>query len=324
MKKVVIIGGGTGTFTLLKGLKKYPLKLSVIVSSADDGGSTGRLRREWGVFPPGDIRQCLVGLSAANPRVLEAFSYRFSQGKLAGHVAGNILIAALEKIIGGITPAIEILSKWLKVSGEVIPATVRPTTLVAKFENGRVVIGEHNIDEPKKNPRSRIKKLVLRPASRANPRALAAVASADAIVFGPGDLYTSILPSLLPGGLTGAINKSPAKKIMVTNIMTKPGQTDGFTAADFVSELKKYLGAKIDVAALNSQRPDSRSVKQYRRASAEPVLADANKLASFGVKVVSKPIISKLKIKKSAGDILQRSLVRHDSQKLAKIIWELV
>ena len=160
MKNITIIGGGTGTYTLLSGLKKYPVNLSVVVSTADDGGSTGILRRELGVVPPGDIRQCLLGLSFAHQKTKDLFGFRFSEGELSGHVAGNIIISALEQIQGNIKDAVQTCAKILKVKGRVLPVTLKSTTLVAKYANGKTVVGEHNIDEPKSDLRFKIEELV--------------------------------------------------------------------------------------------------------------------------------------------------------------------
>src|SRR6266404_6126862 len=248
MKNIVIIGGGTGTFTLLSGLRKYPSNNTVIVSSADDGGSTGVLRKDLGVMPPGDIRQCLVGLSYTQKELQELFNFRFDSGSLKGHSAGNIIIAALEKITGGIEPAIELASKLLNVRGQVLPVTLTPTVLSAELNNGKKLIGEHNIDDQDpKGKASPIKNLKLS-AAKVNPRILKELAQAHAIVFGPGDLYTSILPNILVKGMKEAINKSKAKKILITNIMTKFGQTDGFKASDFVKVLQTYLSGSLDYA----------------------------------------------------------------------------
>ena len=331
-KNIVIIGGGTGTFTLLSGLKKYPANLSVIVSTADDGGSTGRLRRELGVMPTGDIRQCLLGLSDTNQEIKDLFAYRFEQGPLKGHVAGNIIIAALEKLTGNIQLAIERLSKVLKVKGSIYPATLKPTTLSAILENGKVIRGEHNIDEPKVNlkPASaragrdgfKIKNLKLEPSLPANPKAIGAILSADVIVFGPGDLYTSILPNILPTGMAEAVKKSKAKKVLVANIMTKFGQTDGFKASDFVKVSEKYLGGKIGAVLENNKRPSSDILKKYSTEKAKFVEADLK--SGQGLKVISENLISDEVVKKASGDKLKRSWLRHDSDKLAKLIWKLL
>jgi uncharacterized cofD-like protein len=321
MKNIVIIGGGTGTFTLLNGLRKFPTNNSVIVSSADDGGSTGKLRKDLGVFPPGDIRQCLVGLSYTEEHLKELFNYRFEKGDLAGHTAGNILIAALEKIMGGVESAIVLASKLLNVRGQVLPVTLKPTLLTAILQNGKKIVGEQNIDEPRRNFKFKISNLKLSPNLEANPKALAALKSADVIVFGPGDLYTSILPNLLVKGVKEAIDASKAKKVLVTALMTKPGQTDGFNAEAFVKITNEYLGKKkLDAVIVNTKKPDAKVLSLYKKTGAEFVKPVKNIAKT---EVLAAELVSSHVHKKSAADKLHRSLLRHDSDKLAQIIYEL-
>jgi uncharacterized cofD-like protein len=322
MKNIVIIGGGTGTYTLLSGLRKFPVNNSVIVSTADDGGSTGILRESLGVVPPGDIRQCLVGLSYTEDYLKDLFSYRFEKGVLKGHAAGNIIISALEKITGGIKPAIALASRMLNVRGEIIPATLKPTNLSALLENGKKIVGEHNIDEPKKNFESGIMNLELKPKLPANPDAVKALKSANVIVFGPGDLFTSIIPNLLVKGIREAINNSKAKKVLVCNIMTKFGQTDGFAASDFVNELEKYLKDKIDAVVVNSEPPKNKIFAKYKKEKAEMVRLDEKNIKT--AKIIKANLIHNFKFKRNHADSLKRSFLRHDPDKAAKIIWELI
>lgn len=329
MKNIVIIGGGTGTFTLLAGLRKFPSNNSVIVSPADDGGSTGILRRELDVMPPGDIRQCLVGLSYTETEMRDLFSYRFDRGSLKGHTVGNIIIAALEKITGDSEQAIRLAARMLNARGEVIPAMLVPARLSAVLENGAKIVGEHRIDEPEKPRTSPIASLALTPASPANPRALAALKRADAVIFGPGDLYTSILPNILVRGMREAILKSPAQKILVTNIMTKQGQTDRFRASDFIRVLNRYLaGGKtksvIDVAVVNTKKPDSRWLAHYKKEGAYFVEPDTDEIRSAGAGAVTGDFLSPHAIKKTAGDTLVRSFLRHESDKTARAIWRVI
>lgn len=324
MKRIVIIGGGTGTYTLLSGLKKYPARLSVIVSTADDGGSTGILRKKLGVVPVGDIRQCLVGLSQASEKLKQFFSYRFDQGPLTGHPFGNLYLAGLELETGDIRKAILQAKKLLRVKGEILPVTLKPTVLSAVYANGKWVIGEHKIDQPSiKDQVPRIKELHLKPSVQANPEALAAIKSADVIVFGPGDLYTSILPNILVSGIRKAINKSRAKKIFIISLMTKHGQTDGFLASDFIREAQRFLSGKIDYAVINVQKPKFKWLKAYKKALGEFVRPDVENLKKLGVKTIAKPLISEDLHQPSPGDKLKRSFLRHHSLKLAKIIYDL-
>lgn len=345
MKNIVIIGGGTGTFTLLSGLREYPSNNSVIVSSADDGGSTGILRRDLGVMPPGDIRQCLVGLSYTQKEMRELFDFRFAEGVLKGHTAGNVIIAALEKITGSIDESINLASKMLNVRGQVLPVTLKATTLSAVLTNGKKVVGEHNLDEANwksarggsafsGNAESRIKKLELKPNGPANPKALEAIKNADVIIFGPGDLFTSTIPNLLVKGVKEAVNKSKAKKVLITNLMTKHGQTDGFNASDFVKTLEKYLSdpssqggakaGKIDYVLANNKKPSAEILKKYAKEKAKFVEVDVRELAELKVESVVQDFISNQVIKPKAGDVLKRSMLRHDCDKLAKVIWQLI
>lgn len=324
MRNIVIIGGGTGTFTLLSGLRKFPTNNSVIVSSADDGGSTGRLRKDLGVFPPGDLRQCLVGLSYTEEHLKRLFNFRFSTGELKGHTAGNIILAALEKITGSVDEALILASKILNVRGKVVPVTSHPTLLTAVLVNGKKIIGEHNIDQPRKiqDPRSKIQDLQLKPNGPANSRTISVLKSAETIVFGPGDLYTSILPNLLVKGIVRAIDESKAKKVLVVNLMTRPGQTDGFKPADFVGALNHHLGKKkLDAAIINTKRPDAASLKKYQKTGAEFVAPESKGIKD--TEILSAELLSHQTFKRTKGDGLDRSFLRHDADKLAKIIYEL-
>ena len=325
MKNIVIIGGGTGTYTLLSGLRQLPTNNAVIVSTADDGGSTGKLRMELGVIPPGDIRQCLVGLSYTDEEIQKMFSNRFAKGSLAGHTVGNIIISALEKTTGSIELAIVTAAKLLNVRGQVVPVTLYPTRLSAVLENGKKVVGEHNIDELASSAsRPPIKSLSLSPKKSANPRAIRLINEAHAIVFGPGDLFTSIMPNLLVKGVKEAMKKSKAQKIYVSNIMTKHGQTDDFKCSDCVRVLQKHLGTKIDFVIANTAKPDKKALASYSKEKSIPVQADSSAVQKLGPKIVAEPLLSDKPVVKVPGDTLKRSLLRHDSEKLAKIIYKLV
>lgn len=345
MKTIVIIGGGTATFTLLKGLRQFPTNNIVIVSTADDGGSTGILRKELGVMPMGDIRQCLIGLSYTVPALQKLFNYRFDTGILKGHSAGNIILAALEKVTGSPEGAIAEAARLLNVRGEVLFVSRQPTTLSAKLRNGTIIKSEHELDEPVTKKRSPIEKLTLTKAD-ANQRALDAIARADAIILGPGDLYTSTFPNLLVPGIAEAIRTSSSRKILITNIMTKLGQTDGFKASDFAREANQYLGLKhshaasvrpnqlladsggkqsiIDTVIVNTQKPRTDILARYKKEKASFVTPDIEKIKQTGTEVIAKPIISNHIHKKAKGDVLLRSLIRHDAEKTAGIIWDLI
>ncbi len=268
-KKVVVIGGGTGTFVVLSALKNYPLELTAIVSMADDGGSTGMLRDQYGVLPPGDIRRALVALSAS-PTLRDLFNYRFIKGDLSGHSFGNIFLSTLEKIKGDFASAVKDASQILNIKGAVLPVTLGNVRLYAQLTDGKILKGETNIDIPRTKTRAKIKKVWLSPAANINPEAKKALISADLIVIGPGDLYTSLIPNLLVRGAPEAIKKSKAKKVFVCNLMTKYGETNGFLAADFVEEIEKYLGKNVlDYAVFNSKKPRAKTLARYKKEKAE-------------------------------------------------------
>lgn len=315
MKKVVVIGGGTGVFTVLSGLKVYPYKLSAIVSMADDGGSTGALREEFGILPPGDIRRALIALSSVDNKILsELFNFRFEEGSsLKGHSLGNLLITALERITGNFRDAVYEATKILNVKGEVVPVTLTPTRLAAELENGEIIKGETNIDIPKHDGKLHIKKLYLKPEVSANPDAISTIEHADTIILGPGDLYTSIIPNLLVKGIVPAIKASKAKKIYVVNIMTKLGETYGFCASDFLTTLEHYLGKNIiDYCVINIQHPKPDLLLKYQREKYDFVKFDKNNFKNGNVKVVT-------------GSFLRRgTFLRHDPKKLADSLSKII
>lgn len=314
MKRIVVVGGGTGVFTVLTGLKEYPFKLYAIVSMADDGGSTGVLREEFGILPPGDIRRVLVALSETNNKVVsELFNYRFSEGhSLKGHSMGNLLLTALERITGSFDKAVKEAVKILNVKGKVIPVTLTPTRLHATLENGEIVIGETNIDIPKHDGSLKIKKLFLKPNVEANPDAIAAIKNADYIILGPGDLYTSILPNLLVKGIKEAIRASRAKKIYIVNIMTKFGETNSYSARDFVKIIENNLGKDVlDFVIVNEQKLKGEILERYREEDDEFVEYNSSDFKDENFKVV-------------VGKFLRRGqFLRHDSKKIAKTIAEI-
>lgn len=306
VKNIVVIGGGTGVYTVLSGLKKHPHNLSAIVSMADDGGSTGALREDFGILPPGDIRRALVALSDSEESLSSLFNYRFNEGLFNGHNFGNLFIAALERITGDFEQAIEEASRLLRVRGSVIPVTLDNSRLFAELENGDVIEGETNIDIPKHDPTLRIKHVYLEPLARANKRALKAVREAHLIVIGPGDLYTSIIPNLLVHGIASTIKKSSARKVYVCNIMTKLGETNGFGAADFMREIERYLGKGVIDTVLVNKRPPRRSRLLYYlyHDGSEPVKNNFEKMEKL-YNVVETDLLR------------EGGLVRHDPDKLA-------
>jgi uncharacterized cofD-like protein len=327
--KVLVIGGGTGTFTVLTGLKKYQeLDLSVIVSMVDDGGSNRVIRDEFGLLPTSDIRQCIVALSQERPGDLlrKLFTYRYSVGTgIAGMTFGNLFMAALADIYADQETAIKKTCEFLDVKGKIIPVTFDKTHLVARYENGKQVMGEHLIDEPNDDlAKYKIVELEVFPQSTANPTAAKEIMESDYIVFGPGDLYTSILPNILIPGIAEAVKKSKSKKLFVVNLMTKYGQTNKYKSSDFLKELEKYLGRDvIDYCLVNKSKAFPKGIlKRYKAEKAIPV-AD-NLKSSKKTKVVRADFISNEVYEKPESDVLKRSLIRHDPDKLAKAILSIV
>ncbi len=315
MKKITVIGGGTGTFVVLSGLKEYDLDLGVIVTMMDSGGSTGRLRDQLGVLPPGDVRQCLVALSEASLLWRRLFLYRFEKGDLKGHNFGNIFLSALEKVCENYNEVLEAASYILRCKGEVIPVTFEKTNLVAEYSDGRVIKGEGKIDE-QKDTNHYIKRLFLSPKVSANPQAIRRIKSSDFIVLGPGDLYTSILPNLLPDGIKEALKSSRAKFIYILNLMTKRGQTHHLTARGHVEEIERYLGRKLDKIVVN-KGDILKEIKQWYEKHGEfEVKDDLGK----GKRVIREEIIDKKPARKSKADKLQRSILRHNPLKLASLL----
>lgn len=319
-QRIVTIGGGTGSFTVLSGLKYYPVELSAIVSMADDGGSTGVLRDELGVLPPGDVRQCLVALSESRKTLLDLFNYRYAHGGLSGHSFGNIFLSTLEKMTGDFGKAVKEAGRILGIHGQVIPVTFTDTKLVARLKNGKVVAGQHKIEQ---GHTSNINKLWLEPRARANPEALEALRRADKIVINPGNLFASIIPTLLVAGVADAIKGSRAQKIYVANLMSSLGLTDNFTVMDHVAVLERYLGRNvIDAVIYNTQKPRPEQLKKYSREGEHLVeLGEVPPRSRF--KLVGERLVSRRVYKKPTGDTIRRTLIRHDSDKIAKIIFAL-
>ncbi|MBI5635493.1 YvcK family protein [Candidatus Micrarchaeota archaeon] len=307
MKKIVAIGGGTGLYALLSGLKEYQVELTAIVSTMDSGGSSGVLRTELGILPPGDIRNCLIALSSDTKGMYELFSHRFTKGGLANHSVGNLLIAALTELNdGNFFKAIQEAEKILSVKGRVLPVTLQKHDLCARLENGRVLVGEKKLDG--KIAGAKIRQVFLKPkASIVLPQALDAIKKADVIILGPGSLYGSVIVNLLVDDLPKVIRKSRAKKIYVCNAMTEGGQTYGFTAADHVAQVEKYLGKNsLDAVIANSKKPSKKAIGKYLKEHAQ---------------FVEPNIRSTKKLKAVKGNFITSSeLVRYDSKKLAKAI----
>ncbi len=321
MKKITVIGGGTGTFVVLSGLKDYPFDLSVVVNMMDSGGSTGRLRDQLGVLPPGDLRQCLVALSGASLLWRKLFLYRFEAGDLKSHNFGNIFLSALEKVSKNYNEAIKTASFILQTKGKVIPVTFDKVHLVAKYFGGKILKGESKIDE-NKNPRAKISEIYLEPSANANKEALKVLKKSDYIIIGPGDLYTSIVPVLLTTKIKDEIKKSKAKIIYIVNLMTKLGQTYNYKISDYLIELEKYLGRKPDILLINNGKIPKNIIKWYKKHEEEVVVDDLND--NFPGKIIKENLLSSKIFEKVASDRLSRSVLRHSSKKLAKLINKII
>lgn len=329
MKKIVVVGGGTGTYTILRGLKKYvpEFSLSAIVTMADSGGSTGRLRDEFGQLPVGDVRMALVAIAedtAADDDLLrELFMYRFTRGEgLAGHNFGNLLLTALTDIVGNERDAIMVASRLLRVAGEVIPVTTDNVHLRAVYTTGDDVIGEHAIDTPPAHLReAHITTLSLSPEASLNPTARAAIASADMIIFGPGDLYTSVLANCVVSGFVEAVNVSQAAIVYVTNLMSRPGQTFGMSATAHVNELTRYISRVPDHVLINTTPLPEAIVARYRAEGTHPIVHDCH---AMPYQVHATDLLATESVTTKAGDVLVRSLIRHDSHKVAALIRQIL
>jgi len=329
MKKVVVIGGGTGTYTVLSGLKQYPnLDLSVIVSMTDSGGSNRVIRDEFGLLPTSDLCQCMVALATEDSDEIlrNLFTYRYSQGTgIQGMSFGNLFMAALTDIYGSQKSAIEKTCEILHVKGQIIPVTYDNTNLVARYENGVQILGEHYIDEPREDfGRLKIVELEVFPKAKANGQALQAISEADLIILGPGDLYTSILCNIVVGDVAKAISESKAKKIFVVNLMTKYGQTHGFTALDHLKALETYLGDDVvDICVIDETKKYPRFIlERYKQENASIVKDDLENKKDM--MVMRADISSGVVFEKHPSDNLKRSLIRHDSKKLAKVLVKLL
>lgn len=322
-QKIVVIGGGTGTFVVLSGLKKHPVDLTAVVSMADSGGSNRVIRDEFGLLPTSDIRQCMVALAETNgeSRLLrELFTYRFHQTKrMEGMTFGNLFMAALADIMGSQEKAIEETGKILRIKGQILPVTNDDVDLVARYQNGLKVVGEHEIDEPEHDGKLRIERLSTEPEARVDKHADQAIRSADLLVLGPGDLYTSVLANLAVKGVPEAMNQSRGKLVYIVNLMTRWGQTYNFSAADHVAQVEKYLGpGSVDAVIANSNLDFPKSVlRAYEKEHAEPVKLD---LEGNGYRVYKQDLLSSRLHKRQKADKLTRSLVRHDPEKLGNAI----
>ncbi len=309
--RIVTIGGGTGLSVLLEGLKEYTANLSAVVTVSDDGGSSGRIRQQFDILPPGDIRNCLVALADAPSLMQELFQFRFdSSSELSGHSFGNLFITVMTKLTGDFERAVKESSKVLAIRGQVIPSTLDKVSLSAKYKDGSTVEGEASI--PRRG--NRIAQVYLNPSTaRPTPGALKAIADAQAIILGPGSLYTSIIPNLLIKEISEAVAKSSALKIYICNVMTQSGETEGYSAYDHIKAIADHsLPRIIDYCIVNSSEISPELRERYSHENSFPVTADIEKIRHAGYRVIEDDIIN------------AKDYVRHDASKLARIIVGLV
>jgi uncharacterized cofD-like protein len=312
--KVAVIGGGTGSFHLLTGLKPHRhIWVQSIVTMMDSGGDSGRLRDEFGVLPPGDVRRCLVALSEESKILRDLFAYRFDGEPLAGRSFGNLLFLALAQILDSEEDAVDAMARILKIRGEVLPVTFDNSQLCAELEDGSVVVGEGNIDLPQHDASIPIRKAYLQPPARANPKAVSAISNCDYIVLAPGNLFTSTVPNLLVNGIAEAVANTQAPLIYVLNLMTVSGETQGYTASRHVQTIAKYAGRVPDaVIAHGSFAIPPRMARRYEEEAAAPVGIDLEALYELGVKVVR------------TSDVMSTtSFVRHDPGRTGGVLLDL-
>ena len=307
-RAVTVIGGGTGSFNVLKGLRLYAdLDIRSIVTMMDSGGDSGRLRDEFGVLPPGDIRRCLIALSEESELMRDLFSFRFEKGPLEDRQFGNLFFIALTRILGSQKEAIEAIGGILKIRGRVIAVTWDDAHICAVLQNGQIVQGEANIDVPQHDGSVPIERVYLQPQAQANPEAIAAILDSDYVVFAPGNLYTSSIPNLLVTGIPEALQRTKARLLYVVNLMSRHGETDGYTAADHVARLAEYAGRMPDGVLVHEGEVPAELLARYEAEKSYRVAVDAARLREIGVAIVK------------AADVMSTvSVVRHDPTRTAQ------
>lgn len=319
--KLVVIGGGTGSFTLLSELKNYTKNLTALVAMADDGGSTGVLRDEYGVLPPGDVRQCLVALSRAPQLVRDLFNFRFpADTTFAGHSFGNLFLSAVELMTDNFSEAVTTASSVLNITGRVFPMSLDKTELVMEV-GGDKIIGEHAVSSTdiavKINP-----KLYLSPEAKINPDAKNAIDDADLIIIAPGDLYSSITPALLVDGVSDSLKNAKAKIVYVCNLVNKKNHTRSFSVSDYVNHIEKLIGTRIiDIVLYNIDLPSKDLLEKYASEGEYPVIVDDNLMINSNFKAIGGNYLSHQEISRNKDDtLLKRSLIRHDAHQVSESI----
>ncbi len=321
-KKIIVIGGGTGTSVVLSGLKQYPdqCSLTAVVVVSDSGGSTGRLRDEFGFIPVGDVRQCLAALAHGKnqQQIRELLLYRFCQGEgLAGHNLGNLILTALEDLYPDPSEAIAAAGKIFRIKGRILPVTDQLVQLKITYQNGQVNLGEHTLDDPQFGGQ-KIVQIELEPIAKINPQAAQAIQEADLVILGPGDLYASLLANSLVSGFTQALASSKAKFVYISNLMTHYAQTHDMSARDHLQEVISYCQRQPDIVLVNSAPIPQEILNYYQQLKEFPVKDDLT--ASVAEQIIRADLISKIKVQKQPGDALPRSVLRHDQTKLAQLL----
>lgn len=322
--KIAVIGGGTGSFTMLSALKEHTSQIAAIVSMADDGGSTGVLRDELGTLPSGDVRQCLVALSDS-PKVRDLFDYRFDEGTFKGHSFGNLLLTALEKVTGDFSQAVETASEILRINGVVIPATLDNVRLKMEWAHTSLILhGERVIDAEFFQHDPRQAELSLVPTATANPTAIMAIEQADIVVIAPGDLYTSLGPLLVIEGIGEALQNSPALKIYVSNLVSKKGQTDTFTVSDHAAEIERFAGSPfLDYVIYNNEVPSAAIAALYKEEGGYMTTVDVENLDKAHYQSLGGSFLGDMASADAADSIaVTRSLIRHDAEAVTASILE--
>ena len=323
--KVVLMGGGNGTSSILEGIKKYTDNITVVVNVTDTGRSSGMVRKDFDMLAPGDARNCLIALSNSEKLLCDLFQYRINNGGLEGYSFGNLFIAALADLTGSFEKGIEEASKILKLKGRVLPSTFDNINICAELEDGTLlneedkIIDRHNDGVYNRSP---IKRVFHNPIARANAKALRAIEEADLIILSPGSLYTSIISNLLVEGVPEAIGRSNAKKVYVCNIMSQVSQTYGYKASDHVKKIKDYLKGDLDFVVLNNRSPDYDLIESYKTENAHLIENDIDEIENLGVSVIAEDLIDDVKEKKLLWE--KKNLLRHDPDKISQVLVGLI
>jgi uncharacterized cofD-like protein len=310
--KIACLGGGNAMpKAILKKLKEYPIEIAAICAMLDTGGSSGRLKKDYKITSPGDIRRSLIALANTSPVIEHLFNYRFQGGDLKGHNFANLLITALELNANNYDSVIKELKKILQIKHQVLPVTLSKSNLYAVLENGKTVSGEKNIDNPKHNGKLKIRKVYLKPKAKAYPQTIKAIGEANMIVIGPGDLYSSLAQILMTEGISESIKKSKAKKLYICNTMQKHGETNDFSVLDFTNEIEKYLDSELDYVIYNTKKPSKETIKGQKKKHPELL-----KMVKIDKNLNKNKFIGR--------SLLKPSSLEHDSKKLSKTIISLI